>query len=93
MDTCCVVSPNSSLGSRYRARLSEFSCKAETSGGRLRAEARGGRSPAREETKVNLLRAVIRLIRWMEFQGSRTDDSGPDYCLAPSRIISSAKKD
>lgn len=74
----------SSLGSCYRGQLSEFSCKTETSG-------QGG--SAGEETKVNLVRAVIRLIRRMEFQDPRTGDSGPDYCLALSRIISSAKKD
>lgn len=100
-DTCCIVSSTcSSPGSCYRGRLSEFSCKAEMSwtesgsraGERERENERQHHS-LKEETKVNLVRAVIRLIRRMEFQDPRTGDSGPDYRLAPSRIISSAKKD
>lgn len=106
----CCVTKRALLQVRVIAPgLSEFSCKAETTGGEGEREERMGQggdreaegwrgrrrrteSCEREETKVNLVRAIIRLIRRMEFQGPRTGDSGPDYCLAPTRIISSAKK-
>lgn len=61
MDTCCVAQ-RIVLVSRYRARLSEFSCKHHVSG-----LGRGGPRGVRG-TEVNLVRAVIRLIRRMEQQ-------------------------
>lgn len=65
------MSPRIVLVSRYRDRLSEFSCKLDIS-------APPGGEARQEETKVNLVRAVIRLIRRIEQQDPRTDDRSSD---------------
>lgn len=67
------MSPRIVLVSRYRGWLSEFSCKLDISA------LPGWLKRGEEETKVNLLRAVIRLIRRIESgQDLSTDDRSSD---------------